>query len=59
MIQNGVGPVEVEAFQNSISDLGKKSEKLSQGLDVLAKEVDGFFHIVLIGCDALLFNLRV
>ena len=59
MRQNGVGPVEAEAFQNSISDLGKRSEKLSEGLDVLAKEVDGFFHIVLTGRDALLCNLRV
>ncbi|KAA8520664.1 hypothetical protein F0562_014920 [Nyssa sinensis] len=59
MIQEGVGPVEAEAFQSSISDLGKKADKLSQGLDLLAKEVDGFFQIVLTGRDALLCNLRV
>uniref|UniRef100_A0A5B7BZ02 Protein BPS1 n=2 Tax=Davidia involucrata TaxID=16924 RepID=A0A5B7BZ02_DAVIN len=59
MIQDGVGPVEAEAFQSSILDLGKKADKLSQGLDLLAKEVDGFFQIVLTGRDALLCNLRV
>ncbi|KAJ6679730.1 BPS1-LIKE PROTEIN [Salix purpurea] len=41
------------------SDLGGRAEKLSQVLDVLAKEVDGFFKIVLSGRDALLCNLRV
>ena len=39
--------------------MGKRTEKLSQGLDVLAKEVDGFFQIVLSGRDALLCNFRV
>ncbi|XP_015584524.1 protein BPS1, chloroplastic [Ricinus communis] len=58
MIQDGVGPVEVEAFENSVSDLRKGSEKLSQGLDLLAKQVDGFFKIVLSGRDALLCKLR-
>uniref|UniRef100_A0A5B7BWV7 Protein BPS1 n=1 Tax=Davidia involucrata TaxID=16924 RepID=A0A5B7BWV7_DAVIN len=59
VIQDGVGLVEAEALQSSISDLGKKADKLSQGLDLLAKEVDGFFQIVLTGRDALLCNLRV
>jgi hypothetical protein len=58
MMQDGVDPVEVEAFQNSVSDLGKGAEKLLQGLDLLTKEVDGFFQIVLTGRDALLGNLR-
>jgi hypothetical protein len=59
MIQDGMGPTEVEAFSSSFSDLGRRAEKLSQVLDFLAKEVDGFFKIVLSGRDALLCNLRV
>ncbi|KAL7233172.1 hypothetical protein ACSBR1_016912 [Camellia fascicularis] len=59
MIRDGVDPIEAEALQSSISDLGKRAEKLSQGLDHLSKQVDGFFQIVLSGRDALLSNLRV
>ncbi|KAH8488723.1 hypothetical protein Peur_059643 [Populus x canadensis] len=59
MIQDGMGPTEVEAFSSSFSDLGRKAEKLSQVLDFLAQEVDSFFKIVLSGRDALLCNLRV
>ncbi|KAJ6722995.1 BPS1-LIKE PROTEIN [Salix koriyanagi] len=59
MIQDGMRPTEMEAFRSSFSDLGGRAEKLSQVLDVLAKEVDGFFKIVLSGRDALLCNLRV
>ncbi|KAK3009397.1 hypothetical protein RJ639_014660 [Escallonia herrerae] len=59
MIQDGFGPVEAETFQNYVSDLGKGTDKLSQGLDLLAKEVDNFFQIVLSGRDALLCNFRV
>ncbi|KAF5946288.1 hypothetical protein HYC85_016516, partial [Camellia sinensis] len=58
-IQDGVGPIEVDALQNCTSDLGKRADMLSQGLDLLAKQVDGFFQIVLTGRDALLCNLRV
>ncbi|KAJ0053208.1 hypothetical protein Pint_00479 [Pistacia integerrima] len=58
MIQDGVEPVEVEQFKNSVIDLGKREEKLSEGLDLLTKAVDGFFKIVLTGRDALLCNLR-
>jgi hypothetical protein len=59
MIQEGADLVEAaEAFQNSVSDLGRGTEKLLQGLDLLSKEVDGFFQIVLTGRDALLGNLR-
>ena len=32
MIQDGVDPIEVEAFQNFVSDLARRSEGLSQGL---------------------------
>ncbi|KAF9687847.1 hypothetical protein SADUNF_Sadunf02G0135700 [Salix dunnii] len=59
MIQDGTRPIEVEAFSNSSSDLGRKAEKLSQGLDFLTNVVDGFFKIVLSGRDALLCDLRV
>ncbi|OAY49117.1 protein BPS1, chloroplastic [Manihot esculenta] len=58
MIQDGFEPVEVDAFQHSVSDLRTGAERLSQGLDFLAKEVDVFFKIVLSGRDALLCNLR-
>ncbi|KAJ8748962.1 hypothetical protein K2173_013400 [Erythroxylum novogranatense] len=58
MVQDGIESTEEEAFKNSISDLRRVSEELSQGLDFLAKEVDGFFKIVLTGRDALLCKLR-
>ncbi|KAI8545073.1 hypothetical protein RHMOL_Rhmol07G0014300 [Rhododendron molle] len=59
MIQEGVDTIEAEALQTSISELGKRADRLSQGLDLLTKQVDGFFQIVLTGRDALLSNLRV
>lgn len=59
MVQDGMGPTEAGALQNTISDLGKKADNLSQGLDLLVKQVDGFFQILLTGRDALLGNLRV
>ena len=31
---------------------------LSEGLDLLTNQYDGFFHVVLIGRDALLCNVR-
>ena len=58
MIQDGVDPIEVEAFQNSVSDLARRAEGLSQGLDLLTNQYDGFFHVVLTGRDALLCNVR-
>lgn len=58
IIQDGLETVEVEQFKNSVIDLGKQEEKLSEGLDLLTKAVDGFFKIVLTGRDALLCNLR-
>ncbi|GAA0150593.1 hypothetical protein LIER_09507 [Lithospermum erythrorhizon] len=48
-----------EAMRISITDLRQRADMLSQGLDLLAKEVDGFFQIILTGRDALLGNLRV
>lgn len=59
IVQEGEDAVEAQALQSLTSDLGKSAEKLSQGLDLLAKEVDRFFQIVLIGRDALLGNLRI
>ncbi|CAA3006262.1 BPS1, chloroplastic-like [Olea europaea subsp. europaea] len=53
------GHVETEVLQYSTSDLRLGTERFSQGLDLLAKEVDSFFQIVLTGRDALLCNLRV
>ncbi|KAK9279040.1 hypothetical protein L1049_012715 [Liquidambar formosana] len=58
MIQEGVDPVEAEGLQNLRSDLGRRADKLSEGLDLLTKGVDSFFQIVLTGRDALLCNLR-
>ncbi|MBA0741356.1 hypothetical protein Gogos_014517 [Gossypium gossypioides] len=58
LLQDGVGTSERESFKNSVSDLRKTEEKLSQGLDNLLKVVDSFFKIVLMGRDALLCNLR-
>ena len=49
MIQDGVDPIKVEAFQNSVSDLARRAEGLPEG-------VNGFFHVVLTGCDALFCN---
>ncbi|KAM1140657.1 hypothetical protein EV1_040324 [Malus domestica] len=57
-IQDGVGLAEGNTFKNSVSDLDRKAQKLSQGLDLLTKEVDGFFQILLAGRDTLLSKLR-
>lgn len=60
IVQNGAeNPIEGEVLQKSKSDLGKSGGELSQGLDLLAKEVDSFFQVVLTGRDALLSNLRL
>ncbi|OVA13958.1 Protein BYPASS-related [Macleaya cordata] len=59
LTSGGADPAEAETLKNSVLDLGKSAENLSQGLDVLSKEVENFFQIVLSGRDALLCNLRV
>ncbi|KAK4397194.1 protein BPS1, chloroplastic [Sesamum angolense] len=59
LVQDGVDPVEAGVLQKSTSDLETSAGKLSEGLDLLAKEVDSFFQVVLTGRDALLCNLRV
>lgn len=59
IVQNGLGPVEAETFGDYVIDLERRADKLSKGLDILTKEVDGFFQMVMTGRDALLCNLRV
>ncbi|CAO2824776.1 unnamed protein product [Amaranthus hypochondriacus] len=59
MLQEGVEPIETESLQKSVAKLKNRADKLSSGLDLLAKEVDGYFQIVLSGRDALLCNLRL
>lgn len=58
VVPDGEEPVEAEGLQKSTSDLETSAEKFSQGLDLLAKDVDNFFRVVLTGRDALLCNLR-
>ncbi|XP_020688711.1 UPF0496 protein 4 [Dendrobium catenatum] len=48
----------LEEVEELVSDLAGRSEKLSEGLDHLCTQIDGFFQIVLTGRDALLANLR-
>lgn len=50
--------VEKEALLKAVEETSRAAERLSQGLDHLAKEVDGFFRVVLSGRDALLSSLR-
>ncbi|XP_010276897.1 PREDICTED: UPF0496 protein 4-like [Nelumbo nucifera] len=59
MTCDGTDPPESDMLSNLVLDLGKYVQNLSQGLDLLSKEVEGFFQIVLTGRDALLCNLRV
>ncbi|XAR54029.1 hypothetical protein NMG60_11029009 [Bertholletia excelsa] len=59
IIHDGMAPIESLAIQTSSANLGRSVEKFSCGLDLLVKEVDRFFQIVLTGRDALLCNLRV
>lgn len=58
LIRSGEGTVEEESVRSSVSSLRGSVDHLSQGLDLLEKEVDGFFQVVLTGRDALLCNLR-
>ncbi|KAK4748442.1 hypothetical protein SAY87_015028 [Trapa incisa] len=45
-------------LQISVRQLKTDAEKFSSGLNLLMKEVDRFFHVVLTGRDALLSHLR-
>lgn len=56
-VQEGVAS-DHTVIQSSVTELRTAAEKFSTGLDLLTKEVDGFFEIVLSGRDALLSNLR-
>jgi len=61
IIQGGVnteGKVEQESHLKTVEELGAAAEKLSQGMDLLAKGVDGFFQAVLTSRDTLLSSLR-
>ncbi|KAL4392492.1 hypothetical protein AHAS_Ahas03G0350500 [Arachis hypogaea] len=58
IILDVVEPIEIELDLKTYEQLGRATEKLSEGLDLLAKGVDGFFQVVLSGHDALLSNLR-
>jgi len=51
-LENGSKPEELDSFKISAADLAK-------GLDLVTKEVDCFFKIVLSGRNALLGNLRL
>ncbi|GAA0154273.1 hypothetical protein LIER_12305 [Lithospermum erythrorhizon] len=50
---------DTEAMRSSITDLREGVDRLSQRLDLLAKEVDVFFQILLTGRNALLGNIRI
>ncbi|XP_071722884.1 protein BPS1, chloroplastic-like [Rutidosis leptorrhynchoides] len=58
VIQDTADPIEAETFKSLVTDLGSKGEELSHALDLLGKDVDGFFKIVLTSRDTLLCNLR-
>ncbi|XP_031404442.1 protein BPS1, chloroplastic-like [Punica granatum] len=58
LTQNDFISLEEESLRSSVKQLGIEADKLSGGLNLLVKEVDGFFQIVLTGRDALLSSLR-
>ncbi|CAI8613197.1 unnamed protein product [Vicia faba] len=58
IVQGVVHTIEKESHAKTVERLGSVTENFSQGLDLLAKEVDGFFQVLLSGRDALLANLR-
>ncbi|QCE12358.1 protein BPS1, chloroplastic-like [Vigna unguiculata] len=58
IMQSAVDPTEMKLLPDVVGQLGRSTTNLSQGLDLLAKEVDSFFQVVLTGRDALLSNLR-
>ncbi|KAL2330245.1 hypothetical protein Fmac_017826 [Flemingia macrophylla] len=58
IIQGVADTIETESLVKIVGELGRATEKLSQGLDLLTKEVDSFFQVVMTGRDALLSNLR-
>jgi hypothetical protein len=56
--ENTEDKVEQESHLKTVEELGSAAEKLSQGMDLLAKGVDGFFQAVLTSRDTLLSSLR-
>lgn len=58
VMQEKPDSAKVEEFENLTADLGGKADKLRVGLDLLSKEVDAFFQIILAARNALLGNLR-
>ncbi|KAE9605380.1 hypothetical protein Lalb_Chr10g0096721 [Lupinus albus] len=58
-IQGGAdATVETKSLLKTVEELGNAEEKLSKGLDLLAKRVDQFFKVVLTSRDDLLFAPR-
>ncbi|KAK4794008.1 hypothetical protein SAY86_012002 [Trapa natans] len=58
LMQDGPVSTDEDSALVSIRQLRTEAEKLSGGLNLLSKEVDTFFQIVLTGRDALLSSLR-
>ncbi|KAL3000826.1 hypothetical protein AAZX31_09G234500 [Glycine max] len=58
IIQGIADTIETESLAKIVGELSRATEKLSQGLDLLTKEVDSFFQVVLTGRDTLLSSLR-
>ncbi|KHN36438.1 Protein BPS1, chloroplastic [Glycine soja] len=57
-IRDGVDTVEIEWLLKTVEELRAGIEKLSQGNDLLAKGVDGFFEAVMTSRDTLLSSVR-
>ncbi|KAL3028001.1 hypothetical protein AAZX31_03G089000 [Glycine max] len=57
-IQAGVDTVETEWLVKTVEELRASAEKLSQGIDLLAKGVDEFFQAVMTSRDTLLSSVR-
>ncbi|KAL8554243.1 hypothetical protein ACS0TY_002445 [Phlomoides rotata] len=57
-VQDGAS-VEGQVLQNMKSDFEQSMEKMYGGLDLLAREVNGFFRVVVLGRNALVSNLRL
>ncbi|KAH1154319.1 hypothetical protein GYH30_049830 [Glycine max] len=57
-IQAGVDTIEIEWLVKTVEELHAGAEKLSQGNDLFAKGVDGFFEAVMTSRDTLLSSMR-
>ncbi|KAL5134307.1 Protein BPS1, chloroplastic [Glycine soja] len=56
-IQAGVDTIETEWLVKTVEELRASAEKLSQGIDLLAKGVDEFFQAVMTSRDTLLSSV--